>query len=714
MSHFKSYLDAYLRGELNFAALAEQLSTVVTRDPDETASTRQVIQAAEGHGLPEPVSRALQSLLPTASGRWPGDLAGDPARRRRPHTTHGAPLPNANAPSNHPRDNHVSEDEPTQFDLDAAARYGRNDITRPGSGNTTPASRDNTDHQPDTAPTTEHVDHGLPQLWSEVRSSRSRFLFARPEANEPTASGLDKPSSASEPQPPIGPGIILKDRFELQQPLGEGGMGVVYRAVDRLKVEAGDKNPYLAIKLLASDLRSQRGGFIALQREASKAQRLAHPNIATVYDFDRDGDTIFMTMELLEGKPLSRVIRNCRPAGLPAGKAMRIIEQLASALAYAHKHQLVHSDLKPGNCFLTEDGRVKLLDFGIARASKTHTDAEGDSTLFDPGDLGALTPAYATVEMFDAQPPDPRDDIYALACISYELLAGRHPFDKVAAPRAKARNLRPKRIAGLSRRQFLGLRRALAFERETRTATVEQFLAQIAPPRTRPVPMAVAGLIGLVLLGAIAHQPVTKYLTEKRNQHLIVTITEGADTEALAAIASASSLDPHSRTAVLDASRDAIIGLHERRAGRAFDAGKQRYDYPTAEKEVQAAKKLFPDSARVLLMSSALRNSRDELVASLEERYGRYSDEGRLLPVEGQEDILDVMDVLRQVAPEHPLLSSRRLPLRYAQEVEKAMADGDLSRATELLRVGAANTSGNPSLDSLRDRLEKRLSASGT
>ncbi len=684
MSHFKSYLDGYLRGEVSFTSLAEHLSSVLARDPDETASTRQAIKAAEQQGLPQTVSRALQRLLPTA---------GPPGEATATETQ--------------------SQDPPTLFDVDAAAKNGLSGNAQATSSRTTTGDQDITDHNPDTAPTTEHASHGLPQLWSEVRSSRSRFLFAEPAANQPTESGLEKKPPPGDPQPVIGPGFVLKDRFELQQPLGEGGMGVVYRAVDRLKVEAGDKNPYLAIKLLASDLRSQRGGFIALQREASKAQRLAHPNIATVYDFDRDGDTIFMTMELLEGQPLSRLIRSARPAGLPAAKAMQIIQQLGSALDYAHKHGLVHSDLKPGNCFVTEDGRVKLLDFGIARASKTHKDAEGDKTLFDPGDLGALTPAYASVEMFDALPPDPRDDIYALACISYELLAGKHPFDKLAAPRAKAKYLRPKRAHGLSWRQFQGLRRALAFDRDNRSPSVEQFLVEISPTQNRRLHWAVAGFTGIVLAGTIAYQPVTSHLAEQRNQRLIVAIHEGSEPEALAAIASLDTLDAQSRRGVLDASRDAIIGLHERRARQAFDVDLERYDYPTAENEVHAARRFFPDSARVLLMSSALQQSRDSLVASLEERYGRYTEEGRLLPVEGQDDIIDVMQILRRVAPEHPLLSSRRLPLRYAQEVEKAMAEGDLTRAGELLEIGAANTSGGPILDSLRDRLAKRMGGAG-
>ncbi len=685
MSRFKSHLDAYLRGEVNFTSLAEHLSVAITGDPSESASTRQAIKAAEERGLPEPVSRALQKLLPPAasSGHMPASSADA---------------------------NEIS----TEFKIRATAATGRGEANNGHPQDGANTTGDLTDRHPDTTPTTEHAGRGLPQSWSEVRSSRSRFLFAEPTANQPTESGLGKQRASASGQSAIGPGFVLKDRFELQQPLGEGGMGVVYRAVDRLKVEAGDKNPFLAIKLLASDLRSQRGGFIALQREASKAQRLAHPNIATVYDFDRDGDTIFMTMELLEGQPLSRMIRNARPAGLPLGQAMQIIQQLGSALDYAHKHELVHSDLKPGNCFVTEDGRVKLLDFGIARASKTRSDVEGDRTLFDPGDLGALTPAYASVEMFDALPPDPRDDIYALACISYELIAGHHPFDRLAAPRARAKYLRPKPVPGLDRRQFQGLRRALAFDRDDRTASVEEFLNAISPDRDRRLRMMAAGVTSLLLAAAVAYQPVTGHLAGKRNQRLSAIIQAGSEPEAMAAIASLEDLGPQSRDAVLDANREAIIGLYERRAQRAFNVDLERYDYPGAEQQVHAARKFFPDSARVLLMSSALEASRDELLASLTERYGRNADQGRLLPVEGQEDMVDVLVILRQVAPNHPLLSSRRLPLLYAQEVEKAMADGDLARAGELLEVGAANTSGSPILDSLRDRLARRLSGEGT
>ena len=112
-----------------------------------------------------------------------------------------------------------------------------------------------------------------------------------------------------------------------------------------------------------------------------------------------------------------------------------------------------------------------------------------------------------------------------------------------------------------------------------------------------------------------------------------------------------------------------------------------------------------PDSARILLATSAFRADRDELVTSLEERYGRYLDEGKLLPVDGEEDVIDVLGLLKQVAPEHPLINSRRLPLRYAHEVEKAIARGEIGRAEALLQASTTNTEGSPILDSLRERL---------
>ncbi|RMD66157.1 serine/threonine protein kinase, partial [Candidatus Parcubacteria bacterium] len=161
-------------------------------------------------------------------------------------------------------------------------------------------------------------------------------------------------------------GDILKNRFVLEKLIGRGGMGAVFKARDLRKEEARDREPFVAVKVLSGDIRNYPDAFIALQREAKKAQKLAHPNIVIVYDFDRDGGTAYMTMELLEGESLADIIRR-HPHGLPLKEALPIIRGIVEGLDYAHRQGIVHADLKPSNVYVTRSGVVKVLDFGIAR-----------------------------------------------------------------------------------------------------------------------------------------------------------------------------------------------------------------------------------------------------------------------------------------------------------------------------------------------------------
>ncbi|WP_444940195.1 bifunctional serine/threonine-protein kinase/formylglycine-generating enzyme family protein [Microbulbifer sp. ZKSA004] len=271
---------------------------------------------------------------------------------------------------------------------------------------------------------------------------------------------------------------VIKGRFELDKLLGVGGMGAVYKALDRRKLEASDSEPYVAIKLLNDDFQKHPDAFISLQREARKSQTLAHPNIVTVYDFDRDGDRVFMTMEFLEGAPLDKLLRDHADVGLEPERARSVFWDISQALIYAHSHKIVHSDFKPGNIFVTNKKGAKVFDFGIARAVSEGGIANkaGETTVFDAGTLGALTPAYASLEMLKGAEPAPSDDVFALGCVAYELFCGRHPYDKTPADKAMEQGLRPKRIKGLNRRQWRALESALELKRENRTSTVEKFV----------------------------------------------------------------------------------------------------------------------------------------------------------------------------------------------------------------------------------------------
>lgn len=302
-----------------------------------------------------------------------------------------------------------------------------------------------------------------------------------------------------------GIGDTLNGRFVLEECLGVGGMGTVYKALDLRKLEASDRKPHIAIKVLNVQFRGQPTSLIALQREARKAQTLAHRNIVTVYDFDRDGPLVYLTMEYLSGRPLSKVLRAPDFKGMPLDAALPIIAGMGQALAYAHERGFVHCDFKPANVFLTDRGEVKVIDFGIARAFQRR-DEDPDVTVFDPASLGGITPAYASPEMFEHLEPDPRDDVYALACVTYELLTGHHPFNRLSATQARHDHLRPERHPGLDRRQWRTLSAALSFDRATRTPSVNLFLEGMGV-LDRPMRASGArtgGIVGACTVAAIA------------------------------------------------------------------------------------------------------------------------------------------------------------------------------------------------------------------
>ncbi len=364
-----------------------------------------------------------------------------------------------------------------------------------------------------------------PELYQQVqhhieRTMRARqrddgddtFIQTKPVDPPPFSPPLDDAGEQlTEPERMKAVGDTLNGRFVLEECIGFGGMGTVYKALDLRKLEASDRKPYIAIKVLNVQFRGHPKSLIALQREARKAQTLAHPNIVSVYDFDRDGQMVYLTMEYLSGKSLSQMLRAAGFAGLPFAEAMHIVQGMGKALAYAHEHGFVHCDFKPGNVIVTDNGVVKVIDFGIARVFQK-AEEEVDVTVFDPGSLGALTPAYASPEMLEHLEPDPRDDIYALACITYELLTGRHPYNRMAALQARASGMKPGQPPQLGRASWQGLKCGLSLDRATRTPTVARFVSEVADQdhgkrtRTLTLAAAAAGALVVALAGVAAYR----------------------------------------------------------------------------------------------------------------------------------------------------------------------------------------------------------------
>ncbi|MFC7584587.1 protein kinase [Nonomuraea antimicrobica] len=213
---------------------------------------------------------------------------------------------------------------------------------------------------------------------------------------------------------------VLSGRYELLQPLGRGGMGVVYRARDR------ELERIVAVKVLPAQM-LRDGDFRArFRREARAAAGLSHPNIAVVYDVGEDigdGELVpYLVMELVEGGTLADLLRQAPPTPNEVG---RIVAAVLEALEHSHGREVVHRDIKPANIMVHRVGgrvRVKVMDFGIAKLM-----SETATRLTATG-IRIGTPSYMSPEQADGKPADARSDLYSTGCVLYEMLTGRPPF----------------------------------------------------------------------------------------------------------------------------------------------------------------------------------------------------------------------------------------------------------------------------------------------
>jgi serine/threonine protein kinase len=271
-------------------------------------------------------------------------------------------------------------------------------------------------------------------------------------------------------------GRVLRDRYVIEQCLGTGGKGSVFKALDLYRSSLPPSQRYVAIKLLHECPTNRDERIEALRGELQSAQSLSHPNIVKVYEVDRDADVDFFTMELLEGELLSNLLRRFQPRPMPRAHAWAIIGQIAAGLEHAHARKIVHADLKPQNIMVANSGEVRILDFGSSYRFMKDGQAEPlwrRST--------SATPAYACCELLDGRVPDPRDDLYALACIAYELLTGAHPFQRRRASEARDFGVVAVKPAGLSGRQWRTLAKGLSWHRAGRSISVRDWLEALRP-----------------------------------------------------------------------------------------------------------------------------------------------------------------------------------------------------------------------------------------
>lgn len=353
-------------------------------------------------------------------------------------------------------DEHTSDLAPETLDIDPASMSGKPDELHP----------DDSDVSADLPPPEQSVERGPARPTAPARTASMHSKLAAPRRGT------------------LAPGAVLLDRYLIEQVIGSGGTAVVYRARDMASSTGIARNACIAIKAARPEADEARAAK-RLRHEFEHAHRLEHPNIVRVRELHDAAQPTFMTMELLEGRLLSGIVRDWTM--LPPPLTQKILHGCAEALAHAHSRHVVHGDFKPGNVFVTPDEQIKVMDFGAAAApSHNGEPARGDSR------IPAATPAYASPQVLSGQTPEPRDDVFSYACVAYELLTGQHPFERMSSLEARERGKIPARAWSLSATQWLALLSALSWDREQRPASVESLFAELtsesAPvPETTPI-----------------------------------------------------------------------------------------------------------------------------------------------------------------------------------------------------------------------------------
>jgi serine/threonine protein kinase len=307
-----------------------------------------------------------------------------------------------------------------------------------------------------------------------------------PIAEDPTPE-LDRPVPRDSARTGLGAGDVLCGRYVIESQLASGGMGTVYKALDQSRSEHTEADAYVAIKVLHEKTRTRSDVLAKLRREFYCAQALSHRSIVKVYELDLH-QIPFFTMELVDGESLPKVMQRFHPLPLPRSYACAVIREVGEGLAHAHDRRVIHGDIKPQNVMVTNSGEVRILDFGTS------------------GEASVLTPAYASCELLEGREADPRDDLFALACLSYELLAGEHPFEHRRSTEARTLKIAPSRPPGLTGRQWKAFSRGLAWDRADRPASMREWLADLDLGRqpVGPIPQPESSKTSLLARSGVA------------------------------------------------------------------------------------------------------------------------------------------------------------------------------------------------------------------
>lgn len=516
-------------------------------------------------------------------------------------------------------------------------------------------------------------------------------------------------------------GDTLSNRYKLVEGLGSGGMSEVYKAKDLFAEDAGDKSPYVAVKVLSNEFADHPDAVTIMQREAKKTRELSHPNIVQVFDFIFEKDLCYIVMELLEGESLDKLIKRSRPNGLPKSGVLKVVQQMSSALTFAHKKGVLHSDLKPSNIFITNNQDVKIFDFGVARALKQQIDEYAVQTHSDEPefDVGGFTPAYASPNMLNNQPIDVRDDVYGLACITYEMLTSKHPYDRTPADKALAKELQPKKSKKISVFAWRGLKKGLALKHNERTTNTEAFYQGFITSYNKPILIA-ASVIALSFVAYkvwstdqnTIHNLKSELTALQHEQSKLNAVLDTESNQIETALNNLSTLTHDHKASALHQLRQPIYQHFSEKVSTALSTKNGNYpNYPAAFSVFSEAEKYLNDSQQLTVYKSRVLSKRNQLLNSLESKYNNLLGLQDYAHKDNGSDIFTLQADMKKIAPDYQPEINQSAQELFLKSLTEAMNTNNFVELQQYQKIGDRVFSHNNEFQTLKAESLQYLSA---
>ncbi len=493
-------------------------------------------------------------------------------------------------------------------------------------------------------------------------------------------------------------GKTIKNRYLLECKIGSGGMSDVYRARDTFLENASVSDNQVAIKVLQAQFVSQPEALQLLLQEAHKTQQLSHPNIVRVFDVDCDQDCYFIVMEYLDGESLDQVIKRYKPKGLPLTASLKLLEQLGSALNYAHSKGIVHADLKPANIMVNRSGELKVLDFGVAHTLQLNHDIYAAERHNPAAALSGYTPAYASVDLLAGNIPAVTDDTFSFGCISYELLTSKHPFERIPADKAAEAQKQAAKPAHLNLLQWRVLQQALQFDSSKRNISISQLLRGFS---RRYWPVATAASVAVLtsvlcwqVYSAQQQQLLALQLHQQQRQQQHDTYLQLANSSApdfLSAYAELENAGPVIRSGLLRLQSEALLTHFEQQIDLLISDRRFNYpDYPQIEKILSQAKSLYPDSYYLSDIASSMNRSKQTALGVLRNQLNTLLINQQYQQKDDETDIYAILADIKRMDQNYTVVPDEAEIVAYQTAFAKASSEHDATTLHALIKAGDA------------------------